>query len=142
MDVSSLPAVNATLNGLAGLLLIAGWIAWKRRHLHAHAWLMGSAFGVSVLFLISYLTYHALSGSTRFPDLGWIRTVYLLILLTHSLLAAIVAPMAVVAVWFALRKRFDRHKWVTRWLWPVWVYVSATGVLIYFMLYHWFAPGA
>ncbi|HOE95053.1 MAG TPA: DUF420 domain-containing protein [Candidatus Sumerlaeota bacterium] len=138
-DPAVLPPINAALNATAGLLLLAGWAAWRRRRLHLHARLMVSAFAVSTLFLISYLTYHASAGHTTFPDLGWIRGVYLLILATHVILAAVVAPLAVAALVLALRGRFARHRRLTRWLLPLWLYVSVTGVIIYFMLYHWFA---
>ncbi len=138
MDVSQLPALNAVLNGSAALLLAAGWWAIKARRARIHARLMGAAFALSALFLVSYLTYHALHGHTVFTAQGWIRPVYFAILLTHVVLAAVVAPAAIWALRLAWTGRFDRHRRVTRWLLPVWLYVSVTGVVIYLILYHWY----
>lgn len=136
MSVRDLPTLNAALNGLATVLLVAGWIFIRRRDIARHRLCMLAAFGVSVAFLLSYLVYHYHAGSVRFPDLGWVRTLYLGILLTHTVLAAAVPFLAVVTLVHALRSRFDRHRRIARWTLPIWIYVSVTGVVIYWMLYH------
>jgi uncharacterized membrane protein YozB (DUF420 family) len=136
--VSALPAVNASLNGLATILLVSAFVAIRRGDRELHRKLMLSACAVSVLFLISYLVYHNNSGMTRFLGEGWSRTVYFFILFTHIPLAALVVPMAAVTLFFGLTERFDRHRRIARWTFPVWLYVSVTGVLVYFFLYHWF----
>lgn len=136
MDLSFLPAVNASLNGLSGVLLCTGLYLIKSGRRAAHRRVMLGAFGCSILFLVSYLTYHAVHGSTRFAHGGPIRTVYLAILLTHTVLAAAVPPLAIVTLTRALRERFDAHRKVARITWPIWMYVSVTGVVIYLMLYH------
>jgi uncharacterized membrane protein YozB (DUF420 family) len=136
MSVRDLPTLNAALNGLATLLLVAGWIFIRRRDIARHRLCMLAAFGVSVAFLVSYLVYHYHAGSVRFPDLGWLRTLYLGILLTHTVLAATVPFLAGVTLVHALRSRFDRHRRIARWTLPIWIYVSVTGVVIYWMLYH------
>ncbi len=135
MSVSDLPAVNAALNATAAILLVVGYIAIKRGRISVHRACMISAFAVSTLFLISYLTYHAHVGSRRFPGTGMLRTVYLTILLTHTILAALVPPLAIVTLWRALATRFDRHVAIARWTLPIWLYVSVTGVVVYYMLY-------
>jgi uncharacterized membrane protein YozB (DUF420 family) len=136
--VSVLPAVNASLNGIATILLVSAFVAIKRGNRHLHRNLMLSACLVSVLFLISYLVYHNNSGMTRFLGEGLSRAIYFFILFTHIPLAAIVVPMAVITLVFGLTERFDRHRRIARWTLPVWLYVSVTGVLVYFFLYHWF----
>lgn len=136
MTVRDLPTLNAALNALAAVLLISGWVFIRRRDIVRHRLCMLSAFGVSVLFLVSYLTYHYHVGSVRFPDLGWVRTLYLGILLTHTVLAAAVPVLAVLTLVRAFQERFDRHRRIARWTLPIWIYVSITGVVIYWMLYH------
>jgi putative membrane protein len=136
MTVRDLPTLNAALNGLAAALLITGWVFIRRREIARHRLCMLSAFGVSVLFLASYLVYHYHVGSVRFPDLGWVRTLYLGILLTHTVLAAAVPVLAVLTLLRAFQERFDRHRRIARWTLPIWIYVSITGVVIYWMLYH------
>lgn len=136
MNVTALPTVNATLNATAALLLVAGYIFIRRGRIAQHRACMIAAFVVSILFLISYLTYHAQVGSRRFPGTGPIRTVYLSILLTHTVLAAAVPFLAIVTLWRALAARFDRHVPIARWTLPIWLYVSVTGVIVYLMLYH------
>lgn len=136
----SLPAVNAAFNFTSMCLLIAGLVFIKQGNQRAHIACMVGALTASALFLAGYLTYHYFHGSTRFPDIGFIRTVYLGILLTHTVLAVVILPFVFVVVVSAARGRFERHKRVARWLFPMWLYVSGTGVLIYFMLYHWFRP--
>jgi uncharacterized membrane protein YozB (DUF420 family) len=135
LQVTDLPAVNATLNGLATVLLIAAWIFIKRRRPIAHRNLMIAALVCSVLFLTSYLIYHAQVGSVRFQGTGPVRPVYFTILLTHTVLAALVPFLVAVTVWRAYRKRWDRHVAIARWTLPVWLYVSVTGVVVYWMLY-------
>ena len=129
------PPLNALLNATAGVLLVIGWRHIRAGRREAHRRAMLAAFGISVVFLVSYLASKAISGTTRFPDLGWIRSVYLLILLTHTLLAPLVAVGALAALWLAWRERFDAHRRLARWLFPCWMYVSVTGVVIYLMLF-------
>lgn len=136
--VNALPAVNATLNGTATLLLIAAFVAIRRDNRQLHRKLMLSACTVSVLFLVSYLIYHNNSGMTRFLGEGWAKTLYFFILFTHIPLAGIVVPLAAATLWLGLTERFERHRKIARWTFPIWLYVSITGVLVYFFLYHWF----
>lgn len=136
MSVTDLPTVNAVLNGTATLLLITGLILVKQRKLQAHRNAMLAAFGCSVAFLVSYLYYHSQVGSVRFQGQGTIRTVYLSILLTHTILAAVVPFLASITLIRALRERFEAHRRLARWTLPIWLYVSVTGVVIYWMLYH------
>lgn len=132
---SPLPRVNAFLNGTSAVLLTAGWIAIRRGARRVHAALMIAAFGASALFLVSYLVYHYGHGETRFGGHGALRAIYLAILGSHVLLSAAVLPLALTAFYFAFLRAFDRHKRVTRVLLPLWLYVSATGVAVYWMLY-------
>jgi uncharacterized membrane protein YozB (DUF420 family) len=137
--VSSLPAVNASLNGLATVLLLVGFAFIKRRRVIAHRNTMLSAFAVSVVFLGCYLTYHGYAGSKPFPrvPVAGLRETYLVILATHVVLAAAVPFLAVVTIWRALVKQdFVRHRRIARVTYPIWLYVSVTGVVIYVMLYH------
>lgn len=136
MSFSDLPAVNACLNGLAGAWLVAGYVFIRRGQREAHRRCMLAAAATSLLFLVSYLTYHAQAGTTRFQSPGAIRTVYLTILGTHTVLAAALVPLVAVTLFRALRGRFPAHRRLARITWPVWMYVSVTGVVIYFMLYH------
>lgn len=133
-DLSFLPAVNAGLNATAAALLTAGWVAVRRRRVMLHRALMVSAFVASSLFLVSYLTYHYAHGDTHYAGHGPLRAVYLLLLASHVLLSVPVVPMALIALYFAAQKRFEMHRKVTRWLAPIWLYVSVTGVLVFFML--------
>ena len=135
LSVSDLPLVNASLNGLATILLIAGYICIRQRRIAAHRAAMIAAFVTSVLFLVSYLVYHAHTGSRPFPGRGAIRGIYFVILITHIVLAATIPPLAGVTLWRAYRGRFDRHVRVARWTLPLWLYVSVTGVIVYVMLY-------
>ncbi len=130
-----LPTVNASLNALAGVFLIAGFICIRRRRIAFHRACMVAAFGCSVLFLISYLIYHYQVGSVRYQGTGTLRTVYLSILATHTVLAATVPFLATITLVRALRERWDRHRAIARWTLPIWLYVSVTGVVIYLMLY-------
>ena len=138
MTVADLPAVNATLNALAGILLLIGFREIRRGRIARHRAAMLSACAMSTLFLISYVTYHAHAGSRPFTGQGPIRIVYFAILISHVVLAAAILPLALVTLTRALRERFDRHAALARWTLPIWLYVSVTGVAVYFMLYHWF----
>jgi uncharacterized membrane protein YozB (DUF420 family) len=133
--LSDLPAVNASLNATAAVLLSVGYYLILTGRREAHKKVMLAAFGVSVLFLVSYLIYHFNVGSVRFQRTGPIRTVYFTILLTHTVLAAAVPPLAVITLRRAWQERFDRHRRIARWTLPIWLYVSLTGVLVYWMLY-------
>ena len=135
MSVSDLPALNATLNGVAALFLLGGYAFIKRRSIEAHRACMLAAVTASALFLISYLVYHANAGSKPFPGTGPVRAVYFFILITHIVLAAAIVPMVLITLSRALQKRFDRHASIARRTLPVWLYVSVTGVVIYVMLY-------
>jgi uncharacterized membrane protein YozB (DUF420 family) len=130
-----LPTVNASLNALAGVLLVLGFYFIRKREIEKHRACMVAAFSCSVLFLISYLTYHYQVGSVRYQGTGTIRTVYLSILATHTVLAAAVPFLALITLVRALRQRFDKHRAIARWTLPIWLYVSVTGVVIYLMLY-------
>jgi uncharacterized membrane protein YozB (DUF420 family) len=134
-----LPPVNAALNATSATLVFLGWRAIRsgRRDLHRN--LMLSALGASALFLVGYLTRIALTGTHRFPDVGWLRVAYLLLLGSHTFLAAAIVPLIAVALWLAWKGRFDAHRRVARITMPAWLYVSVTGVLVYVMLY-WVAP--
>jgi putative membrane protein len=139
IPLTALPALNATLNAASAVLLTAGYLAIRRRRVHVHRACMVAAFCTSILFLISYLTYHAQAGTTRFLGQGWARPLYFTILGTHTFLAALIPPLAIVTLTFALRGRFERHARLARWTLPTWLYVSVTGVVIYVLLYHVFA---
>jgi uncharacterized membrane protein YozB (DUF420 family) len=135
VSFSVLPTVNAVLNGTAAALLITGFFLIRSGNREAHRRAMTAAFACSVLFLVSYLVYHFEVGSVRFEGTGIIRTAYLAILLTHTLLAAVVPFLAVVTLALARRGRFETHKKLARVTLPIWLYVSVTGVVIYLMLY-------
>lgn len=134
--VHYLPTLNAILNGTAAVLLVYGFYLIKNRRIAEHRRIMKTAFGVSVVFLISYLVYHAQVGSVRFEHTGPLRTLYLSILLTHTVLAATVPVLAIITLNRALHARFDRHVAIAHWTLPIWLYVSVTGVVVYLMLYH------
>ncbi len=134
-DLNTLPSVDAGLNAISTVLLVTGYLAIRRRRTAFHRACMLSAFFMSTLFLVSYLTYHANAGSRPFPGLGLARSVYFAILVTHALLAASILPLAVVTLSRGLRGRYDSHVRIARWTLPIWVYVSVTGVIIYLMLY-------
>jgi uncharacterized membrane protein YozB (DUF420 family) len=136
ISVSQLPSLNAALNALSAILLIAGYLFIKSRNIKAHKTCMLAAFASSVFFLISYLVYHYQVGSVPFKGQGSIRLVYFTILLTHTVLATAVVPLALVTLFRALKERFDRHRRIACWTLPIWLYVSVTGVIVYAMLYH------
>ncbi len=135
ISVSQLPSVNAVLNSLSAAFLITGYYFIRSKRVGAHRACMLSAFGCSTLFLISYLVYHYHVGSVPFKSQGWIRTVYFAILITHTILAAAVVPLALMTLSRALKGRFAAHRRIARWTFPVWLYVSVTGVVVYVMLY-------
>ena len=135
LTIQELPALNATLNALATVLLVTGWLLIRRRRFTAHRNVMIAALVCSTLFLTSYLTYHAHVGSKHFPGTGTARTVYLAILITHTILAAAVPFLAGATVFQAWRRRFGKHRRIARWTLPIWLYVSVTGVVVYWMLY-------
>ena len=135
LSISALPAVNATLNAIATVLLVAGYVCIRRGNVRAHRAAMIGAFTTSALFLISYVVYHANAGSRPFPGQGPIRTVYFVILVSHIVLAAAIPPLAALTLWRALASRFDRHVRLARWTLPLWLYVSVTGIVVYLMLY-------
>lgn len=134
LDLSFMPPVNAALNGLAALCLTAGWIAIRRKQQRVHKFLMVSAFAASSLFLVGYLAYHFVHGDTRYQGVGLARTLYLLLLASHVLLSMAVVPLALTSFFFALRGSFAQHRKVARVTFPIWLYVSVTGVLVFFVL--------
>lgn len=135
MEITDLPAVNATLNGIATVFLVTGWLFIRSGKRIAHRNCMLAALTCSALFLVSYLFYHSQVGSVRFQGQGTVRTVYFTILISHTILAAAVPVLALLTVWRALRERFDAHRRIARWTLPIWLYVSVTGVMVYWMLY-------
>lgn len=135
-----LPALNAALNGTAGVLVAAGVVLIKRKQVVWHRRCMIAAVVASSLFLVSYLYYHYHVGTVRFQGQGMARPVYFGILISHTILAAAIVPLVILTLSRALRSRFERHRAVARWTYPLWLYVSATGVIVYLMLYRWFAP--
>jgi putative membrane protein len=135
ISVSQLPSVNAALNSLSAILLVAGFLFIKSRNIKAHRACMLAAFASSIFFLISYLVYHYQVGSVPFKGQGRIRLVYFTILLTHTILATTIVPLALVTLFRAFKERFDLHRRIARWTFPIWLYVSVTGVVVYWMLY-------
>lgn len=141
MTIQDLPPINASLNGLSTLLLIAGWFFIRAGRKKAHIGMMLSAIVTSTVFLACYLTYHFnVELVTRFTTPGWPKLLYFIILISHSILAAATPFLVILTVIPALRARFDRHRRIARWTLPIWLYVSFTGVLVYLMLYQWFPP--
>lgn len=139
---SVLPHVNASLNALATVLLVAGLVAIKRRHEQLHKYLMLGCFGVSIVFLGCYLTYHYGYGHTVFDrnSYPWAAWVYYLLLATHIPLAMLVPVLALITIYYGLRDQREKHRRIAKWTFPIWLYVSVTGVLVYFMIYRWFPP--
>lgn len=133
---NALAPINALLNSTSTVLLLVGYVAIKRRKIQVHRASMVGAFVASCVFLVGYLTRFALTGSHRFPDLGWVRTLYLAILISHMLLAIVTVPLVFRTLFLAWRKRFDDHRKIARVTYPIWLYVSFTGVVVYWMLYH------
>lgn len=141
IPVKRLPTLNASLNGLSAVLLLAGFGFIRSKRVAAHKACMVAALGCSVLFLVSYLTYHHYAGTVPFRGQGWVRPVYFGILISHTVLAAVVVPLALFTLYRAWRGQFDRHMKVARWTFPLWLYVSVTGVVVYLMLYQLFPGG-
>ena len=139
-SLSLLPTINAVLNATSALLLVTGYLCIRRRNVVAHKACMVSALLVSTAFLVSYLTYHYQVGSVRFGGRGWVRAVYFSILVSHTILAVLILPLALVTLSRALAARFDKHVRIARWTLPLWLYVSVTGVVVYWMLYHLYRP--
>ena len=135
IEISDLPTVNATLNTISGILLILGYVQIRHRKITAHKNCMLAAFSVSVLFLVCYVIYHYHAGSKPFTKVGWIRPVYFTILISHILLAFVIVPLALRTLYLAWRHRFEQHRRIAKITFPIWLYVSVTGVLIYLMLY-------
>lgn len=140
MNVADLPALNATLNATSALFLLLGYFFIRRRQVERHRLCLLAAFTTSTLFLVSYLVYHYHAGSKSFPGQGWIRSVYFGLLLSHTVLAAVIVPMVLMTLSRALKGSFDRHRRIARWTFPLWLYVSITGVIIYLMLYQIYGP--
>ena len=136
MSASVLPTLNACLNATAAVAIVTGVLAIRRRRVAVHRAAMLTAFAVSTVFLVSYLVYHYQAGSKRFEGPGWLRVVYLAILLTHTVLAVAIVPLVVTTLYRALTRQFARHVPLARWTFPLWLYVSVTGVVVYWMLYH------
>jgi len=135
MTVHSLPAINASLNALSGVLLVIGYALMRARRIELHRRVMLAAFITSSLFLVCYVIYHAQVGSVRFTREGFVRPLYFTILISHVTLAAAVLPLAIVTLTRGLKGRFARHRAIARWTFPIWLYVSITGVLVYVLLY-------
>ncbi|MFQ5927955.1 MAG: DUF420 domain-containing protein [Terriglobia bacterium] len=141
IPLSTLPSLNAMLNGASALLLLTGYVFIRRGQVNQHKAAMATAFVFSVSFLTSYLTYHVQVGSVPFRGTGWIRPVYFTILISHTLLAVLVVPLALITLSRALRGRFDKHRRIARWTLPIWLYVSVTGVVVYWMVYQLYPAG-
>lgn len=136
MSIYDLPAVNATLNGLSTVFLTLGYIFIKQNNQAAHRKCMLAAFTTSIVFLACYLTYHfSVVAVTKFQGTGWVRPVYFTILISHIILAVVIVPLILMSLYHGLRGNFERHKRISRWTWPLWMYVSVTGVIVYLMLY-------
>ena len=135
MTIHTLPAINASLNALSGVLLVIGYALMRARRIELHRRVMIAAFITSSLFLVCYVTYHAQVGSVRFTREGFVRPLYFTILITHVTLAATVLPLAIVTLTRGLKGRYPRHRAIARWTFPIWLYVSVTGVLVYVLLY-------
>jgi uncharacterized membrane protein YozB (DUF420 family) len=135
VDYNIFPALNASLNGASAVLITSGRLLIRKQKVRLHRACMIAAVATSSLFLISYLYYHYHVHSVHFPGQGWIRPVYFTILISHTLLAATVVPLVALSLNYGLRQKFDRHRRIARWTFPVWLYVSVTGVVVYIMLY-------
>jgi len=135
ISVHELPAINASLNALSGVLLLCGYTLMRRRRIQLHRAFMIAAFATSSLFLICYVVYHAQVGSVRFTRVGLVRSLYYTILVTHVTLAATVPPLAIITMSRGLNGRYPQHRRIARWTFPIWMYVSVTGVLVYVLLY-------
>ena len=136
-----LPTVDATLNAASAIFLVLGFFFIRERNIRAHKTCMLSAFATSMIFLVCYLTYHYFHGTTHFLGRGAVRSFYFVLLGSHTVLAALIVPLALATLYRAWRERFEQHKRIARWTLPLWLYVSVTGVLVYWMLYHLY-PGS
>jgi putative membrane protein len=134
------PALNAFLNAASAILLACGYVMIRRRRIAAHRAMMLLAFSCSVVFLVSYILYHLRVGVVRFTGQGWIRPVYFTLLGTHTVLAVVIVPLALITLSRGLSAKYDPHRRIARWTLPLWFYVSVTGVIIYFLLYHLYVP--
>ena len=141
MGITDLPAVNATLNATSAVLLLFAYAAIRRHDVQRHRTLMLATAATSAVFLVCYLVYHAHVGSVKFTGTGPVRTLYFSILLTHTVLAAVIVPMVLRTLYLGLKRRDETHRRLARWTFPLWLYVSVTGVVIYAMLYHLYPPG-
>jgi putative membrane protein len=135
LAITDLPALNASLNLLSAMLLATGYYFIRNKNIRAHKACMTSALVTSTVFLTSYLIYHYHVGSVPFTKQGWIRPVYFFILITHVTLAAVILPLVLRTAWLAFRSQFNKHVRIARWTFPLWMYVSVTGVIVYLMLY-------
>lgn len=133
-DISLIPAFNASINFTVSLLLIVGYVFMKQNKIQYHKYTMITAFSLSSVFLISYVVYHTLAVETHFGGEGWIRPVYFILLITHIILAAVIVPMILFTLTRGLQERFDKHRRIAKWTWPLWLYVSVTGVIVYLLL--------
>jgi uncharacterized membrane protein YozB (DUF420 family) len=140
IPITSLPAINAFLNGLSAVLLFTGYMFIRRGKVPYHRACMVSAFISSSIFLASYLYFHFHAGMVRFSGQGPVRPFYFTLLTTHTILAIVIVPMVLIALYRALTRQFARHRAIARWTYPLWMYVSVTGVIIYWMLYRLYAP--
>ncbi len=140
MSYAFFPALNASLNALSGILLLIAYVHIRNKRIVQHKRFMLAACFTSLVFLACYVTYHYLKGGvvTKFAGTGAIRTLYLSILTSHTILAVVIVPLAILSVLNGLRMRVPQHRRVAKWTFPLWMYVSVTGVLVYFFLYHWF----
>jgi len=136
MNVSDLPTINAVLNGISAILLLLGYVNIKNGRQFPHKKYMLSAVFTSALFLITYSIYHYAVGSVPYGRYDWTRPVYFIILIPHVILAGLMVPFILAALYFAFRARFSAHRKIVRWLWPVWMFVSLSGIAVYLMLYH------
>ncbi len=139
-DVSALPTLNAFLNGTSAVLLTVGYVLIRLKKVTAHKTCMVTAFGMSSLFLISYLIHHYRVGSVLFGGTGFIRPVYFTLLISHIVLAACIVPLVLITIYRAWNEQFEKHMRIARWTLPLWLYVSVTGVIVYWMLYHLYGP--
>jgi uncharacterized membrane protein YozB (DUF420 family) len=140
IPVRSLPGAIASLNALAAIFLIAGFAFVRAKKIAQHRFCMISALVCSALFLCLYLYFHSVAGVIRFGGQGWIRPVYFTLLVSHTILATIIVPLVLITLTRALSKRFDRHRRIARWTLPIWIYVSVTGVVVYWLLYVAYTP--
>jgi uncharacterized membrane protein YozB (DUF420 family) len=140
LPLSVLPAVNASLNGASGVFLVAGYIFIRRGKIRLHKISMITAFCCSTVFLACYVYFHLHAGIIRFGGQGWIRPAYFALLTSHTILAVVIVPIVLITLSRALREKFDRHRAIARWTFPLWLYVSVTGVIIYWLLYIAYTP--